>query len=134
MGRRPLPAVPDFTRDGRWSTYDVSVRRKMGGEYAQTGYPLKLLSPTNLARLGHFPPASQAGRLAGPVFYVYVFSLVFTNAPMHGKGGEVGVSKYMEFLHLKRHLTEFFKKKWQEAREMEILVNFFFKQQIQRYF
>jgi hypothetical protein len=30
-------------------------------------------SPTKLARLGHFPPASQAGRLAGPV---YVFSLV----------------------------------------------------------
>ncbi len=28
--------------------------------------------------LGHFPPASQAGRLAGPVFYAYVFSLVLT--------------------------------------------------------
>ncbi len=25
MGRRPLPAVRDFTRDGRWRTYDVSV-------------------------------------------------------------------------------------------------------------
>ncbi len=36
---------------------------------------LKLPSPTYLAWLGHFPPASQAGRLAGPVFYVYVFSL-----------------------------------------------------------
>jgi hypothetical protein len=35
-----------------------------------------LPSPTNLARLGHFPPASQAGRLAAPVFYAYVFSLV----------------------------------------------------------
>ncbi len=34
-----------------------------------------LPSPTKLSRLGHFPPASQAGRLAGPVFYVYVFSL-----------------------------------------------------------
>ncbi len=44
---------------------------------AQTGHPLKLPSPTKLARLGHFPPASQAGRLADPVFYVYVFSLVF---------------------------------------------------------
>ncbi len=31
MGRRPLPAVRDFTRDGRRSTYDVSVRKKMGG-------------------------------------------------------------------------------------------------------
>jgi hypothetical protein len=26
-GRRPLPAVRDFTRDGRWRTYDVSVVR-----------------------------------------------------------------------------------------------------------
>ena len=34
---------------------------------------LKIPSPTKLARLGHFPPASQAGRLAGPV---YVFSLI----------------------------------------------------------
>jgi hypothetical protein len=70
MGHRPLPAVRDFTRDGRWSTYDVSVLKKMGGRCAQTGNPLKLPSPTNLARLGHFPPASEAGRLAGPVFYV----------------------------------------------------------------
>jgi hypothetical protein len=71
MGRRPLPAVRHLTRAGRWSTYDVSVRKKI---CAQTGYPLKLPSPTNLARLGHFPPASQAGRLAGPVFYVYLWS------------------------------------------------------------
>jgi hypothetical protein len=28
-----------------------------------------------LYSVGHFPPANQAGRLAGPVFYVYVFSL-----------------------------------------------------------
>jgi hypothetical protein len=41
----------------------------------RTGNTLNLPSPTKLARLGHFPPASQAGRLAGPVFYVYVFSL-----------------------------------------------------------
>jgi hypothetical protein len=40
------------------------------------GNSLKLPSPTKLARLGHFPPASQAGRLACPVFYVYVLSLV----------------------------------------------------------
>jgi hypothetical protein len=39
------------------------------------GNTLKLPSPTKLARLGHFPPANQAGRLAGPVFYAYVFSL-----------------------------------------------------------
>jgi hypothetical protein len=43
----------------------------------------KVPSPTNLARLSHFPLASQAGclayqagRLAGPVFYIYVFSLI----------------------------------------------------------
>jgi hypothetical protein len=76
MGRRPLPAVRDFTRESRWSTYDVSVLKKMGGRCAQTGHPLKLPSPIKLARLGHFPPASQVGRLAGPVFYVYVFPLV----------------------------------------------------------
>jgi hypothetical protein len=29
-------------------------------------------SPTKLARRGHFPPPSQAGRLAGPVFYVRI--------------------------------------------------------------
>jgi hypothetical protein len=38
-------------------------------------HPLKLPSPTKLARLGHFPPASLAGRLAGPVFHTtYLFS------------------------------------------------------------
>ena len=42
------------------------------------GNTLKLPSPTKLARLGHFPPAIQAGRLAGPVFYVYAFSLVIS--------------------------------------------------------
>jgi hypothetical protein len=47
----------------------VSFRRKC----AHTGHPLKLLSPTKLAWLGHFPPASQAGRLAGPVFYIISF-------------------------------------------------------------
>ncbi len=47
--------------------------RKWGGRCAQTGHPLKLPSPTKLAWLGRFPPPSQAGRLAGPVFYVYVF-------------------------------------------------------------
>jgi hypothetical protein len=40
------------------------------------GNTLKIPSPTKLARLGNFPPASHAGHLAGPVFYVYVFSLV----------------------------------------------------------
>ncbi len=72
-----LPAVRDFTRDSRWSTYDVRVRKKMWGKMRTNRIPSKattwLPPPTNLAQLGHFPPASQAGRLAGPVFYVYVF-------------------------------------------------------------
>jgi hypothetical protein len=37
------------------------------------GNILKLPSPTELAQLGHFPPARQAGRLAGPVFYTISF-------------------------------------------------------------
>jgi hypothetical protein len=78
MGRRPLPAVRDLTPDGRWSTYDVSILKlynvHSGEGCARMGNTLKLPSPTKLARLGHFPPASQAGRLAGPVFYVYISS------------------------------------------------------------
>ncbi len=83
----PLPAVRDLTRDSRWSTYDVNVLKlsnvSFRGKCARMGNTLqKLPSPTKLAPLGHFPSASQAGRLAGPVFYVYVFSLVFTEGGM----------------------------------------------------
>ncbi len=70
----------DLNHDGRWSTYDVSVLKlsnvSFRGKCARMGNTLKLPSPTKLAQLGHFPPGSQAGRLAGPVFYVYVFYLV----------------------------------------------------------
>jgi hypothetical protein len=70
----------DLTRDGRWSTYDVSVlncpmfHSVENVQCARMRNTLKVTSPTKLARLGHFLLASQAGRLAGPVFYVYVFS------------------------------------------------------------
>jgi hypothetical protein len=57
------------------------------GKCARTGHPLKLLSPTKLARVGHFPLASQADRLAGPVFYVHIFSLVHTLPELVGWGG-----------------------------------------------
>ncbi len=58
-------------------TYDVSARKKMGGGgNARTCYSLKLPSPTKLTPLGHFPPASQAGRLAGLVFYVLYMSFL----------------------------------------------------------
>jgi hypothetical protein len=79
MWLRPLPAVRDLTHYGRWSTYNVSVLKLYNvssrGRCARTGHPLKLPSPKKLARPGHFPPASQAGRLAGPVFNEYVFSM-----------------------------------------------------------
>jgi hypothetical protein len=100
MGQRLLP-------DGRWSTYDVSVLKKMGGgggRCAQTGHPLKLPSPTNIARLGHFPPASQAGRLAGPVFYVYVFSLINTNCGGSFINGKLKADGYCIRLLLTRAL------------------------------
>ncbi len=43
----PLPAVRDLTRDGRWSTYDVSVLKKMGGKMrtARTTKPHQQNSP-----------------------------------------------------------------------------------------
>jgi hypothetical protein len=73
MGHRPLPAVRYLTRDGRWSTYDVSVLKLFNvsfrGRCARMGNTLKLPSPTKLVRLGHFPPASQ---LAVPVFYICI--------------------------------------------------------------
>jgi hypothetical protein len=70
----PLPAVLDLTRDGRWSTYDVNVLKlsnvSFRGKCASMGNTLKKPSPTKLAQLGNLPPASPAGRLAGPVFFV----------------------------------------------------------------
>jgi hypothetical protein len=68
MGLRPLPAVRDLTQDGRWSTYDASTQAlqclvcSFRERCARMGNTLRLPSPTKLARLGHFPPASQAGR------------------------------------------------------------------------
>ncbi len=51
---------------------------------------------TKLARLGHFPPASQAGRLAGPVFYVCVFSLVGTFVAHTSVNSEPGLSYFLK--------------------------------------
>jgi hypothetical protein len=94
MGRRPLPAVRDLTPDGRWSTYDLRVLKLYNvsfmGRCARTGHPLKLPSTTKLARLGHFPPASQAGGLAGPVFYVSVFFPAVYTDSVCIKGGGMG--------------------------------------------
>jgi hypothetical protein len=77
----------------------------MGRRCAQTGHPLKLPSQTKLARLGHFPPASQVGRLASTVFYmyVYVFSLDWRD---FSKPAEVTV--YAPTVHVKPVLTMIF--------------------------
>jgi hypothetical protein len=64
-----------------------------GEKYARMGNTLP--SPTKLARLGHFPPASQAGRLAGPRFYYNVYSL-----------GRTASDKKVGIRHLSRRETE----------------------------
>ncbi len=46
------------------------------GKCARMENTLKIPSPTKLARLGHSPPVSPAGRLAGPVFYVLYMSFL----------------------------------------------------------
>ncbi len=75
--------VHDLTSDGSLSTYDESVLKlskvSFRGKCARTGHPLKLPSPTKPARMGHFPTASQAGRL-GPVFYVLYISFSEENS------------------------------------------------------
>jgi hypothetical protein len=71
----------------RLSTYDESKLKQskvsFQGKCVHTGIPLKLPSPTKLGRLGHFPPARQAGRRAGPVFYTVSFLWVLhgTHSP-----------------------------------------------------
>jgi hypothetical protein len=84
----------DLTRGDRLSTYDESVLKlstvSFQGKCACMGHPLKLPSPTQLARLGHFPPASQAGRLAGPVFYIISFLWAWWTRV---EGGRVGIFK-----------------------------------------
>ncbi len=81
----PLPAVRDLTRDGRLSTgtYDESIlklsKASFRGKMRTHETPsIQLPSPTQ-PRLGHFPQASQAGRLAcrTGVLY-YIFSLART--------------------------------------------------------
>jgi hypothetical protein len=78
-----MPAVRDLTRDGRWSTYEASVLNLSNvsflGKCARIGNTAKIPSPTKLARLSHFPPASQAGRLAGPVFYSMYTVCIFSD-------------------------------------------------------
>jgi hypothetical protein len=96
----PLPTVRDLTQDGRLSTYDESVLKlskvSLRGKYACKGHPLRLPSPTALTWLGHFPPASQAGRLAGPVFYTISFLWVNQRAGERGDRGEYRSQSWVE--------------------------------------
>jgi hypothetical protein len=57
-----------------WQFYKVDFHGKLVAvKVAVTGHPLKLPSLSKLARLSYFPPANQAGRLAGAVFYTISF-------------------------------------------------------------
>ena len=66
-----------ITLDGKLSTYDESVLKLSKVSFRRkwpcTGHSLKIPSPKKLARLSHFPPASQTGRLASPVFCTVSF-------------------------------------------------------------
>ncbi len=61
-----------------WVLTKKSCRRFHSGENVHArDNPLKLPSPTKLVRLGHFPSAGQAGRLACPVFYTISFLWIY---------------------------------------------------------
>ncbi len=57
MERRPLPAL----RDGRWSTYDVSVLKKMGGKMRTDRTPSKATITNKTRPAGSFS-SSWPGR------------------------------------------------------------------------
>jgi hypothetical protein len=90
----PSPARANFTlitectpeSSGCNSVYSVSLletvdgghtmwvyARKWAGICAETGYPLKLPSPTKLARRGHFPPAARRAALPAWCFMYMSF-------------------------------------------------------------
>jgi hypothetical protein len=74
----PLPAVRDFVRDGRLTTYDGSVLKlskvSFQGKCARTGHPLKLLSPTKLARWVIFLHLARRAALPARCSILYLFS------------------------------------------------------------
>jgi hypothetical protein len=86
----PQPPVRDLTRDVRLSTYDKSVLKlskvSFRGKCARTWHSKATI--TNKTRpagpSSSSYSASQAGRLAGPVFYAISFSLVI---PVGRAGG-----------------------------------------------
>jgi hypothetical protein len=76
MGRQPLPAVRDLTRDGRWSTYDVSVRKKMGGGDMRRDRLLSTATISNKSRpAGSFSSSLPGGAPCRPgVLCICLFS------------------------------------------------------------
>jgi hypothetical protein len=69
--------------EGAWlRTLNVLFR----GKCARMGNTLKPPSPTKLPRLGHFPPASQAGRLAGPCSMYMAFLWAASTPPLSADG------------------------------------------------
>jgi hypothetical protein len=61
MGRRPLPVVRDFSRGGRWSTYDVSVRKKIRGKMrSSVGSALACCKAGPSSNLGSVPQGGFA--------------------------------------------------------------------------
>ncbi len=86
---KPSPvAETTISRDGRLSTYDENVLKlskvSFRGKCARTGHPLKRPSPTKIARLGHFPPACQAGmQPCRPGVLCNIFSLETTKDPSY---------------------------------------------------
>jgi hypothetical protein len=78
MGRRPLPAVRDFTREGRWSTYDVSVLKLYNVSF-RGSYHHQQNSPGWVIFLQQLSKPDRAPCRPGVLYvqlYIYVFSLV----------------------------------------------------------
>jgi hypothetical protein len=53
-GPPALPAVSDLTRDNRWSTYDVSVLKKIGGKMRTDSTPSKATITNKTRPAGSF--------------------------------------------------------------------------------
>jgi hypothetical protein len=69
--------------------YSSCPRFRSGrGKCTLMGHPLKLPSPTKLAWLGHFPPASQAGRCS-----IFSLSATYRGGGWGGNGSKVWQDK-----------------------------------------
>ncbi len=79
MGHRPLPAVRDLTRDVRWSTYDVSVLKKMGVKMRTDRKPSKATITNKTSPAGSFSSSQPGGPPCRPgVLCIYLFSALLS--------------------------------------------------------